>query len=218
MVFALGLALFSLLGSPQAQAQAPSPCDPLLSTAEERYIQREFVEAEALVRACLAQTERTTAEAVQSYRLLALIALRQDNERGAEQAARQLLAALPGYTPDPVQDPPAYVNLITTVDEQLRAEGANPPADSIGVVPPVSQAADAEPEIEIVRIDPDPPEDPIPTAERATRGEGSGITRWLLIGGGVIAAGVAAVLLASGGSSSPPSGGAPLPPPPPFPR
>lgn len=215
----MGLALFSLLGSPQAQAQVASSCEPLLSTAEERYIQREFEEAEALVQACLAQSERTTAEAVQSYRLLALIALRQDDRPAANQAARQLLAASPGYTADPVQDPPAYVSLITTVGDQLRADGAIPSADSIGVMSPESQPVESEPEIEIVRTNPDDLEAPVPTAERPADRQRGGITRWLLIGGGVVAAGVAAVLLASGGgSSSPPAGGTPLPPPPAFPR
>lgn len=206
------------VGTP-ALAQAPASCDPLLSTAEERYVQREFAEAEALVRACLAQAERADADAIASYRLLALIALRQDDLPSAERAVQQLLSVAPDYTSDPVQDPPAYVDLVTVVAERLPADPA-PPADSLRAIPSAPQAdiAEADPEIEIVRTDPDPPEDPIPTAERAPARERSGITRWLMIGGGVVAASVAAVLLASGGSSSPPSGGTPLPPPPPFPN
>lgn len=213
------IAALWVAGSPSVLAQAPASCEPLLSTAEERYIQREFAEAEALVRACLAQPERLDAESVASYRLLALIALRQEDLRSAERAVQQLLAVVPDYGPDPVQDPPAYVDLVSVVKE--RFENAPPPAqaDSIRAVPPIprEEVAEADPDIEIMRTDPDSPEDPIPTAERAPARERSGITRWLLIGGGVIAAGVAAVLLASGGSSSPPSGGTPLPPPPPFP-
>lgn len=214
----MGIVVLWVAGSASVVAQTPAPCEPLLSAAEERYVQREFAEAEALVRACLAQAERTDAEAVQSYRLLALIALRQDNSLAAERAVRQLLSVAPDYTPDPVQDPPAYVRLVTSVEERLREEPVALPADSVQAVPPAPQADVAEPEVEIVRTDPDPPEDPVPTAERASRREGSGITRWLLIGGGVVVAGVAAVLLTAGGSSPPPSGGAPLPPPPPFPN
>lgn len=210
------LACIVLLGaaaSPVALAQAPSSCEPLLSTAEERYIQRAFTEAEALARACLAQADRSDAEAVRSYRLLALIALRQEDLPGAERAVRNLLDISPDYTADPVQDPPAYVDLVTVVEGRMQAEPAVTPADSL-VVPP---APTAEPEVEIVRADPDEPEDPIPTAERPPANERTGLTRWLLIGGGVVAASLAAVLLTSGGSSSPPSGGTPLPPPPPFP-
>ena len=216
----MGIVALWVAGSTSVVAQAPAPCEPLLSAADERYVQREFAEAEALVRACLAQPERTDAEAVQSYRLLALIALRQTDATGAEEAVRQLLAVSPEYTPDPVQDPPAYVRLVTSVEERLREEPMTLPADSVRAVPPAPQAdvTGAEPEIEIVRTDPDPPEDPVPTAERAPRRERGGITRWLLIGGGVVVAGVAAVLLTAGGSSPPPSGGAPLPPPPPFPN
>ena len=216
----MGIVALWVAGSTSVVAQAPAPCEPLLSAADERYVQREFAEAEALVRACLAQPERTDAEAIQSYRLLALIALQQADGTGAEQAVRQLLAVSPDYTPDPVQDPPAYVRLVTSVEERLREELTALPADSVRAVPPAPQVdvTGAEPEVEIVRTDPDPPEDPIPMAERAPRRERSGITRWLLIGGGVVAAGVAAVLLASGGSSPPPSGGTPLPPPPPFPN
>lgn len=215
----MGIVVLWVAGSASVVAQAPAPCEPLLSAAEERYVQREFAEAEALVRACLAQGERTDAEAVQSYRLLALIALRQDDSLAAERAVRQLLAVSPEYTPDPVQDPPAYVRLVASVEERLREEPMALPADSVQAIPPAPSADGAEPEVEIVRANPDPPEDPVPTAERAPRREGSGITRWLLIGGGVVAAGVAAVLLASGGgSSSPPGGDMPLPPPPAFPR
>jgi hypothetical protein len=213
----MGVVVLWVAGSTSVSAQAPNSCEPLLSVAEERYVQREFAEAEALVRACLAQTDRADAEAVQSYRLLALIALRQDDGPGAERAVRQLLSVAPDYAPDPVQDPPAYVDLVAVVAERMRADPVLP-ADSIRAVPPVAEADLIEPEVEIVQTDPDRPPDPVPTAERAPRRERSGITRWLLIGGGVVVAGVAAVLLTAGGSSPPPSGGTPLPPPPPFPN
>jgi hypothetical protein len=194
----------AVAGSPQARAQATATCEPILAAADERYIQREYDEAEALVRACLAQAGISTDEAIQAHRLLALIALRQDDLPGAELAITNLLAIAPDYAPDPVQDPPAYVDLVVVVEERLRTDPAAPPAD---------------PPVDIVQADPDDADGPLPPVVQTPPRERRGITRWLLIGGGVVVAGLAAVLVATGGSSSPPSGGGtPLPPPPPFPR
>ena len=198
----------------EVRAQATATCEPILAAADERYILREYDEAEALARACLAQARLDTGEAIQAYRLLALIALRQENLAEAETSVAQLLTISPDYAPDPVQDPPGYVDLIEVVKERIQTDSTFPPADSVRVTPlPVENA---NPPIDIVQTDSGDAEMPIVT--RVPPQERRGITRWLLIGGGVVVAGLAAVLLTTGGSSSPPAGGTPLPPPPSFPN
>lgn len=215
-----GLVAWVAVAIPAAWAQAPQPCDSLLTAAEERYIQREFTDAESLVRACLSQPDLDAAEALQAHRQLVLIFLRQDDLTEAKQAVLRLLGISFEYAPDTVRDPPAYVALVESIKEQLQVERASAPADSAHVEPPVAQAPPPEPEsdVEIVQTDPDSLEDPAPSVEQPPERDRKGIVRWLLIGGGALAAGVAAVMLTSGGSSSSPSGGDPFPPPPAFPR
>ncbi len=198
------VAVWAVSGGPAAQAQADASCERLLATAEERYVMREFEEARALAQTCLTRQDSADGSDVQAYRLLALVALRLGQRDEAERVARRLLSASPAYVPDPVQDPPAYVDLLTSVGATGLAEEAAPEAEP-------------ETEVEIVRSSPEPGEPPPPVAEPPAERRG-GIARWLLVGGGVVAAGVAAVLLTSGGSSGAPAGDAPLPPPPAFPR
>lgn len=205
----------AVAGGMEVHAQATATCAPILAAADERYIQREFDEAEALARACLAQAQLSDEGAVQAYRLLALIALRQEDLSGAETAVAQLLIVAPGYAPDPVQDPPSYVELIAAVEDRIRTDSTFPPDDLVrATLRPLERV---DPSVEIVRTDPEDDAEPV-VAARPPERERRGVTRWLLIGGGVVVAGLAAILVTSGGSSSPPSGGTPLPPPPPFPR
>ena len=207
-----------------ALAQESAQCDSLLEEAEQQYVSLAFVEAENFVRDCLALSDVEDEEALKAYRLLALVNLRQDDLSEAKEAVLRLLGISFDYTPDAVQDPPAYVALVTSVKDQLRVARSSP-TDSVRVaaLPPEDPASDAEPDtgadIQIVRNDPNPPEDTVPTATRVPTRKKSGVTRWLMIGGGVLAAGLVAVMLTSGDSPSGSTGGStPLPPPPSFPR
>lgn len=215
-----GLVAWLALLGPAVLAQTTQPCDSLLEAAEERYIQREFADAEALVRTCLSQPDLDDAEAQRAHRQLALIHLRQDDLAEAKQAVLRLFGVSFEYAPDPVRDPPAYVALVASIKEQLRVEQMRAPTDSAQVGPPVAQAPPSAPEtdVRIVQSEADPSEGPAPSVERAPEREERGFVRWLLIGGGALAAGVAAVMLTSGDSPSSPSGGDPFPPPPAFPR
>jgi hypothetical protein len=201
------LAVWGMGGVPQAFGQALSTCEPLLAEAEERYTDREYTEAEDLLRACLAQSELAVDEALRAYRLLALVFLRQDDVSEAKQAVLRLLGVSFSYEADPVQDPPVYVALVTSVKDQLRID-RDPPADGTGV---------DEPEVRVAQITPEPQEEAAPAEEQVSPQARNGFTRWLLIGGGVVVASVAGVLLTGGGSGDA-SGGTPLPLPPSFPR
>ena len=214
-----GLIAWLILASPAAWAQAPPSCDSLLAAAEDRYIQREFVDAEGLVRACLSQPGLTDDEALRAHRQLALVFLRQDDLAEAKQAVLRLFGVSFEYAPDPIWDPPAYVALVESIKEQLRVERMGTPVDSARAGPPVAQVPPPEPEaVQIVQPEANTPEAPASSVEQGPERERRRLVRWLLIGGGALAAGVAAVMLTSGGSSSPPSGGDPFPPPPALPR
>lgn len=214
-----GVLLWSV-GSPAVVAQADAQCESLLAAAEERYESLEFAEAEGLVRDCLDQPGLGDGEAVQAYRLLALLFLQQDNFPEAKQAVLRLLGVSFEYVPDPVQDPPTYVALVTSVKDQLRVERvATASPDSARALPPTEATEpEAEPDIQIVRTTPDPPDETVPNLGRVPVPAKSGFSKWLLIGGGVVAASLTAVLLTSGGSSPTAPAGDPLPPPPSFPR
>ncbi len=143
-----GLAVWGAGGLRPVSAQPPPPCEPLLAAAEARYVNREFAEAETLVRACLAQPE-SDEEALHAYRLLALVFIRQDDLSEAKQAILRLLGVSFEYEPDPVQDPPAYVALVTSIKEQLRIEEERlPPPDSARATPPAPAVVEPEPEPE----------------------------------------------------------------------
>lgn len=197
-------------------AQGTPTCEPLLAEAEAHYVSLEFKEAERLVRTCLTETAAQEGEAQQAYRLLALVKLRQDDLPEAKQAVLRLLSISFDYEPDAVQDPPAYVALVTSVKDQLRVAQSADPDSSATARPPREAEPETPPEILIAQSN--SPEDAPPPDVRVPVRENNGTRRWLMIGGGALAVGLAAVLLTSGGSPSTSPGGAALPPPPGFPR
>ncbi len=119
-----------LAGAPfPALAQFSGHCAAELREAEQSYVRGTFSRTVRLVESCLDGRALETEARVRAYRLLTLAYLQQGDTENARVAAVRLLRAAPGYTPDPVQDPPSYVALLTIVEQDLRAEGALPPAE-----------------------------------------------------------------------------------------
>ena len=199
---AWGLAAWVLVMAPAVTAQQATPCASLLETAEERYIQLEFAEAESLVQACLAQPDLSDAEALRAYRQLTLIFLQRDDLPAAKGTVVALLERSFEYAPDPTRDPPSYVSLVTSVKERMQSDRSEEPAA----------------DIQIVRVGDEPPEEPAPTVGLPPERQRSGLTRWLLIGGGAVVAGAVAVMLTSGDAADTPPASDPFPLPPAFPR
>lgn len=113
----------SVAASPAAAAQGTPPVDPCevaLAEARERYVQQEFASVEALVGTCVALPDASAAHVQQAYRLLALAFIRQNLIREAQTTVVKMLGVAHDYEPDPVQDPPVYVALVASVQEQLR--------------------------------------------------------------------------------------------------
>jgi len=111
--------------SPAAAQDAPI-CEALLDEAEERYVGLAFDEAESLVRSCLADPEVSDDDAVQGYRLLALLYLQQDRLQEARQAVLGLLGVSFAYEPDQVLDPPGYVAFVNVIKDQITIDADLP--------------------------------------------------------------------------------------------
>lgn len=98
---------------------AEARCDPEVDEAAGAYRDGEHGRAVGLLRECLARPTLEPQAAVRAHRLLALVHL----ERGAFAEARAavlgLLRTIPAYEPDPVRDPPAYVDLVGIVRRQV---------------------------------------------------------------------------------------------------
>ena len=114
------LGLLCLLAVPHTHAQSSAVCDRALAAAEDQYREAEYEEALRLAAACLNQSEKTPGQAVAAYRMLALIHLKRDELDQARTAVVNLLGVNPSYTADPVTNPPAYVSLVSIVQEDLQ--------------------------------------------------------------------------------------------------
>lgn len=120
-------ALLVVVGGARSEAQPSESCDSLLARAQEHYVDQQFAEATAAARSCLARSNRTLESAIASHRLLALVALRQDDLTKAKGAVIELLSVSFDYSPDPIFDPPTYASLVDVVRSQLQVVAAVSP-------------------------------------------------------------------------------------------
>ncbi len=93
-------------------------CDWELSEAHGFYVTATFDRAIQVLRVCLDKPDRLDAEAIWSYRLIALSHLRQSNLAEARQAVLAIVALDPEYRADPIRDIPGYVALVDLVRQQ----------------------------------------------------------------------------------------------------
>jgi protein TonB len=114
-----GAALALFLAAPAAAQPAPESCPSRLAAARGSYQAQRFDAAEELLRDCLDRRGLPPEEMTEGYRLLALIYLRQDLLREAQETVLKHLAWSFDYEPDEIQDPPLYVALVRAVKQQL---------------------------------------------------------------------------------------------------
>lgn len=114
---------------PSVHGQPSNVCEQALATAEEQYLDAEYENALQLVSSCLDREDISEEQAVSAYRQLALIHLKQDSLNRARSAIVNLLGVDSDYTADPVQNPPAYVSLVTIVKQDLQSEIAEREAE-----------------------------------------------------------------------------------------
>jgi hypothetical protein len=108
--------------APAATAQPADVCDAALEAAAAQYRDGAFQETIRLASSCLDQRDVATEDARAAYRLLILAYLKQDDLASARKSAVTLLGVDPDYTPDPVENPPDYVSLLSVVRQDLRRD------------------------------------------------------------------------------------------------
>lgn len=136
LLFSL-VVLLVLSGLQVARAQpSPEPCEDVLAEAEQRYLEQDYDSVEPYVIECVYRPGVTERQLQEAYRLLALAYIRQDLLADAQLTIVKLFGVDYAYEPDPVNDPPFYVALVSAVKDQLRVEASS--AAAAGVEPVAS--------------------------------------------------------------------------------
>ena len=108
-------------GTVHAQDTA-SPCTGTVTAAEEAYLNRNYQEAVTLASQCTDRSAFDDEIVIQAYRLITLASLRQGALVQARSAVTNILQIDPGYTADPVNDPPAYDLFVSLVRREENIE------------------------------------------------------------------------------------------------
>lgn len=237
MLYTALFALSLVSAAPGAHAQTPT-C-PELADAQERYNNGRFEQVIELVTQCLNRPDVEESERQRAYRLIGLSYIGQDLRDNAREAVRQLVSLVPNFEPDPVNDPPQFIEMVEEAkqvvaerqaeearlaEEARQAEEALPPAEDEAeetqqaeadrLAEEARQAEAARQAEEARRLEEARRAEEARAEAARTQRSGGGITKWLLIGGAVVGGGVlAAVLLGGGGGDD--GGGIPGPPLPP---
>lgn len=106
----------------RAQALDEAACADTLDTAERAYRNRDYRRAVSLASQCTDQAEVGDDTAVRAYRLITLASLRQGALVQARSAVAKILRIDPGYTADPVNDPPSYDLFVSMVREDVEPQ------------------------------------------------------------------------------------------------
>ncbi len=216
--------LLALALAPMASAQAPS-CEGSLAEAQQRYNNGQFEEVITLATECLESEASTAEERQQAHRLIGLSYIGQDLRDDARAAVRRLIELVPNFEPNPVTDPPQFIEMIDEVRRAQQAEAAQEPAQEAAV----PEAEDPQVAEAMRRAEEERLAEEARQAEAARRAEeqrraqaqqekrGGGLTKWLLLGGAVVGGGVLAAVLLTGGEDGGGggAGGIPTPPGPP---
>ena len=94
-------------------AQSIEACAEELKEAQNKYDTGRFDEVIEIVNECLSNENLSQENKRKAYRLLGLTYVAKDYLAEAKTAVSKLLDIVPNYEPDPEQDPPTYVNIIS---------------------------------------------------------------------------------------------------------
>jgi hypothetical protein len=125
-IFKFSLAVFISIGiifSPLYESRAllfaqENACEKNLKEAENKYTEGRFDEAIALLTQCLESPNITDDQKQQAFRLMGLTYIAKDYLTEAKKSVEKLLDLVPSYNPDPIYDPPPFINLV----EQVKSE------------------------------------------------------------------------------------------------
>lgn len=113
-----------LLVAPAAFAQ--DECESAMGDAEAHYRTAAFPDAISALAPCVRSFPAGSAEDAAAHRLLALAFLRNGDIDDARIVIVELFERNPGYEPDPVSDPPAYVSLVNLVRSEAGIQTDRP--------------------------------------------------------------------------------------------
>ena len=156
-------------------AQSIEACAEELKEAQNKYDTGRFDEVIEIVNECLSNENLSQENKRKAYRLLGLTYVAKDYLAEAKTAVSKLLDIVPNYKPDPEQDPPTYVNIIS---EEIKER----------------KNVEKEKEVSIV-------ESSAAEKKQVDSTEKQSNSLWWYIGGGVVVL-VAVVVLALGGGDS----------------
>jgi len=100
--------------------------DKALNMAEEKYTEGRFDEAIVFIKKCLESPNITQKQQQRAYRLMGLTYIAKDYLNEAKNSIEKLLKLVPNYKPDPVYDPPPFINLVEEVQKETVATVAEP--------------------------------------------------------------------------------------------
>lgn len=117
------LLVVSLGGAAPARADCT-----VLAEARERYIIGRFDETIEMIEGCIAEQSLSQQQMHRAYPLLVQAYLAKQARAEAIAAVERLLKLMPGYEPDPINDPPPFCKLVLMVKgRQSQAAPARPP-------------------------------------------------------------------------------------------
>ncbi len=187
-------------------------CQEILEEANTLYSRGAFDETIQLLDQCLESDELDETLRKTAYRLKGLSFIGKGLEVDARESVKRLLQLVPSYEPDPVMDPPNFIDMIVEVRQEIQtqltpeSEQAQETVDeTVAVIDSQAQeTADQERQSELPvarQEEPSrPPATPVASSSSSSRKKKGG-KKWLIGGIGVAAAGgLAAVLLSGGGN------------------
>ncbi len=117
----LTFAVCLMLSCTTLPVMAQTSCQQELRLAEEAYTQGNFDETIRQADACLNKTAIDASDRRLAFRLKGLSYIGKGLEADAKEAVSRLIALVPDFKADPIQDPPAFVALI----EEVKLTNAN---------------------------------------------------------------------------------------------
>jgi hypothetical protein len=99
----------------------PADCGAAIEDARASYFEGRFDQAVARLDDCLRTDSIPLADRPQAYRILALCHIAKDETSDARTAVHQLLLLRPDWQTDPLEDPPAFQDLVIEVEREMRA-------------------------------------------------------------------------------------------------
>jgi len=120
----ISLIIIPVLGSHNSLFAQEIDCEKVLKDAEEKYTEGRFDETIALITVCLDNPNISPEQKQQAYRLMGLTYIAKDYLTEAKTAIESLLKLVPNYKPDPIYDPPPFINLVEEVQAETVATKA----------------------------------------------------------------------------------------------